>query len=365
LIVTNGSVASEVEHTYTRAWELAQHVGDTPQRFAVLWGLWMFYETRGALPKARQLGEELLAVAQQAQDPGLLLEAHRVLGDTCYFLGEFALARTHLAQAIALYAPHQSRAHAFLSGGDPGIYCRAFVALPLLMLGYPAQARASIRAALTLAQELAHPYSETIARYYAARLHQLCRDGHATQEQADAMIVLATVHGFPLWLAGGMILRGWALAEQGQGAAGIAQIHQGLAARRSTGEETPRPYYLALLAEAYGKVGQFDEGLHVLAEALTAVHTTGERFYEAELYRLQGAFLLAQEGTKPPATGKEHRGQAAAACFHYALTIARGQQAKWWELQAARCISRLSQQQGQPVEAQRLITDMDDWFPEG
>jgi predicted ATPase len=232
-----------------------------------------------------------------------------------------------------------------------------------MLLGYPEQARESIQAALTLAQELSHLYSMTIALYYAARLHQLRREGYATQEQAEAMMALATEHGFPLWLAGGMILRGWALAEQGQGEEGIVQIRQGLAARRATGEETPRPYYLALLAEAYGKTAQFEEGLHILAEALAAVYKTGERFYEAELYRLQGEFLLAQEGKKHK--GREQRCKAAEVCLHQALTIARNRQAKWLELRAARGISSLLQQQGKPVEAQRLLTEIYGWFTEG
>jgi predicted ATPase len=234
-----------------------------------------------------------------------------------------------------------------------------------MLLGYPDQARESIQAALALAQELSHLYSMTIARYYAARLYQLRREGRATQQQAEAMMALATEHGFPLWLAGGMILRGWALAEQGQGEEGIVQICQGLAARRATGEEMPRPYYLALLAEAYGKTGQFEEGLHVLAEALATVHKTGERFYEAELYRLQGEFLLAQEDKKYWAKGKEQRLKTAERHFHQALTIARNQQAKWLELRAARRLSSLLQQQGKLVEAQLRLTEIYSQFTEG
>ena len=95
-------------------------------------------------------------------------------------------------------------------------------------------------------------------------------------------------------MAWGTILRGWALAEQGQGEEGIAQIRQGLAACRATGAEVWRPHFLALLAEAYGKAGQTEEGLSVLAEALAVVDKTGERFYEAELYRLKGELTLQQ-----------------------------------------------------------------------
>ena len=106
-------------------------------------------------------------------------------------------------------------------------------------------------------------------------------------------MTLATEQGFPHWLACGTMLRGWALASRARREEGIAQIRQGLAALQATGTEMARPYYLALLAEAYGKAGQAEEGLAVLAEALAAVDNTGERWYEAELYRLKGELLLA------------------------------------------------------------------------
>jgi predicted ATPase len=130
------------------------------------------------------------------------------------------------------------------------------------------------------------------ALYFAAVLHQLRQEGQAAQERAEAAITLSAEQGFSYWLVLGPILRGWALAEQGQGEEGIAQMHQGLAAYRATGAETLRPYYLALLAEAYGIVGQVEEGLNTLAEALDLVNKTGERMYEAELYRLKGELTL-------------------------------------------------------------------------
>ena len=134
--------------------------------------------------------------------------------------------------------------------------------------------------------------------HFAALLHQFRREGQAAQERAEAVIALSTEQGFPFWLAWGTIVRGWALAEQGQGEEGIAQMRQGLAAWRATGAEMARPYCLALLAEAYGKVGQAEEGLTVLAEALAVVDKTGERFYEAELYRLKGELTLQVSSRK-------------------------------------------------------------------
>jgi TOMM system kinase/cyclase fusion protein len=356
LRATKGLAAPEVGQVYARARQLCQQVEETPQLFPVLRGLWEFYELQGELQTARELGEQLLSLAQRVQEVELLLAAHNVLGDTLIWLGEFAVARDHLEQGMALYNPQQHRSHAFLYGYDSGVHCLSFGAWALWYLGYPDQALRSIHDALTLAQELSHPFSHAFALAFAAWLHQLRREGQAAQERAAAAIALSTDQGFPFWEAWGTILRGWAQAEQGQSAEGIAQMRQGIAAWRATGAELQRPYYLALLAEAYGKAGHTEEGLRVLGEALTAVHKTGERQYEAELYRLTGELRLKQN--VPDA-------QEAESCLRQAVDVARQQQAKSLELRAAMSLSRLWQQQGQRDEAYDLLGPIYAWFTEG
>jgi TOMM system kinase/cyclase fusion protein len=356
LRATKGLGAAEVGQVYARARELCQQVKETPQLFQVLRGLWEFYELQGELRTARELGEQLLILAQRVQEEDLLLVAHSVLGDTLIWLGEFAGARAHLEQGIALYNPQQYRSHAFLYGYDSGVHCLSFGAWALWYLGYPDQALRRIHDALTLAQKLSHPFSLAFALAFAAWLHQLRREGQAAQEQAAATIALATDQGFPFWESWGTVLQGSVLAEQGQSVEGIAQMRQGIAAWRATGAELQLPYYLALLMEAYGKAGQAEEGLRVLAEALTAVHKTGERQHEAELYRLKGELLLKQDIPDE---------QEAESCLHQAVDIARQQQAKSLELRAAMSLSHLWQQQGKRTEAYDLLAPIYGWFTEG
>ncbi len=238
--------------------------------------------------------------------------------------------------------------------------CRTDVNLALWSLGYPDQALRRSHEALTLAQELSHPFSLAIALCFAAELHQYRREGRATQERAEAAITLCTEQGFALWLATGTILRGWALAEQRQGEEGIAQIRQGLVAYRAMGSELARPQFLALLAEAYGKASQPEEGLSVLAEALAVVNKTGERFCEAELYRLKGQLTLQSQ-----VESHKSKVEEAEACFHKAIDIARRQQAKSLELRAVVSLSRLWQQQGKQEEARKLLSEIYNWFTEG
>jgi class 3 adenylate cyclase/predicted ATPase len=293
LTATKGFGAPEVERIYTRARELCRQVGETPQLFPVLYGLWLFYAVRAELQAARELGEQLLSLAQSAQDPALLLEAHFALGDTLLWPGELSLARSHLEQGVTLYDPQQHHSLAILYGGNnPGVTCLCFLARVLWHLGYQDQALKSNDRALTLAANLSHPYSLAMALSWAAALHQLRRETQVTKERAEAAFALSSEHEFAFFAPHGMVLRGWALVEQGQGEAGVAQIRQGIAAYRATGAEIERPHWCALLAEACGKVGQAEEGLTVLAEVLAVVDENGDRYYEAEMYRLKGELVL-------------------------------------------------------------------------
>jgi predicted ATPase/class 3 adenylate cyclase len=357
LRVTKGGGAPEVERLYTRARELCEQVGELPQLFRVLWGLWLVYYQRGAYQMMRTLGEELLSLAQRLHDPDLLLEAHHALWATLFFGGELAAARPHLEQGLRLYEPQRHRAHAALySGHDPGVCCRAVAAPRLWLLGYPDQAVASSRAALALAQQLAHPLTLTIALYLAAILHHLCREALLTQARAEAGMTIAAEQGFPQQLANARTLQGWALAACGRGAEGLTQIQQGLAASQAIGASRDRPYHLALLAEVFGQGGQTTAGLEALAEALATLAKSGVRWWEAELHRLRGELLLQQAMAQP---------EEAEACFQQALDVARQQQAKSLELRAAMSLARLWQQQGKRAGARELLAPIYGWFTEG
>jgi class 3 adenylate cyclase/predicted ATPase len=361
LQATQGWAAPAVERAYTRARELCRQVGETPQLFPVLFGLWAFYVVRAAHKTARELGEQLLTLAQGVQDPALLLLAHSALGATLFHVGEFASAREHMEQSIALYDPQHHRPLALLyAGHDPGVVCLCWTAHALWFLGYPDHGLQRSDEGLTLAQELAHPFSLAFALNLAAMIHQLHRERQLTQERAEAAIILCTDQGFPFWLASGTLLRGWALAEQGQGEERIRQISQGLAACRATGAGVFGPYFLALQAEAHENTDQTAEGLTVLAEALATVGKTGERHYEAELYRLKGQLTLQSKLQGPRSKVEE-----AEECFRKAIEIARRQQAKSLELRAVMNLARLWQQQGKKDEARQVLAEIYSWFTEG
>jgi predicted ATPase len=183
----------------------------------------------------------------------------------------------------------------------------------------------------------------------------LHREWQTAQAHAETLLALATEHALARYVAYGIFYRGWPLAAQGQGAEGIAQMRQGLAALRATGTANSIPEVLARLAEAYGQVCQVDEGLRLLAEALAMMDTPRNR-HTAELHRLHGELLLRQ------AVPDEEQAEA---CFQQALDVSRRQQAKSWELRAAMSLSRLWQQQGKRAEASELLAPIYGWFTEG
>ena len=350
LMVTRGVAAPEVEQTYLRIQALAHHMEETPR------GLWLFYYMRGEIETAHEFGAQLMEFAQRRQDPTLLFEAHLVLGFTLFRLGEVLPARTHFEQGMVLYDPGQHHAQAFLYAADPGVMLLCYTARDLWLLGYPAQALERSQAALTLASELAHPFSLAYALTWTAFLQQLRRDQHAVQARAADVIRLSTKQGFPFLVEAGTFLQGWALTEQEQWDVGTAQMSHALAGPRAAGVDQGLPYWLALLAEAYSKSAQIEEGLALLSEALAVARKAGGRYWEAELYRLKGVLLLHQR--PPDATQAE-------ACLSQALAIARHQQVKAWELRAAMALSRLWQRQGKQDAARQLLAEIYDWFTEG
>jgi class 3 adenylate cyclase/predicted ATPase len=382
LFAIKGYSAPEVEETHTRARVLCQQLGETPQLVPVLFRLVVFYFNRGEIQTAYELAKQMMRLAQSAQDRYLLSLAHTALGWTLYFLGELTSARLHVEQAIALCDPQQPP-RLTVNTDDPRVGCLSYAAWVLWYLGYPDQALKRSHEAVALAEELSRPYSLAYALGFAAMLHLLRREGQLARERAEAVMTLSTEQGFPYWLAWGTRVQGWVLAEQGQVEEGIGQMQQGLAAFRAMGTEVGRAIYLADLATAYAKVRRVEEGLSVLAEALTAVNKTEERNYEADLYRLKGELLLAQEGHRLQAVGfrektkeaKEglrlqavdfrEKVEEAEACFHKAIEIARQQQAKSLELRVVMSLARLWQSHGRKEEAHRMLADIYSWFTEG
>src|SRR4029450_1641623 len=241
LIATKGYTAPDVEKVYARAHELCQQIGETPLLFPVLCGLYRFYWLRGESRTASELGEQLLRLAQSVQDSALLLLAHQMWGASLFFQGKFAQTQEHVEQGMALYNRHQHHSLAVHYVLDPGMLCLVYAAGALWCLGYPDQALKRVHEALTLARELSHPASLAYALNWAGIVHQIRREGPAAQKLAEEVIALSTEQGFPYYLADGINLQGWTLAERGQAEVEIAKMRKSQAAYQAIGVEMQRP----------------------------------------------------------------------------------------------------------------------------
>ena len=361
LLMTQGYTAPEVKHAFDRAHALCGQVDESPHLFPALCGLFRFELTGGELQSARAIAERLLRLAQAQPDRLLFPAAHAALGAILFHLGEPAAARTQVEQGLGTYDRHQQDALILQYGEDMGVLCLHFARFALQVLGYPDQALARGREALALAEALSHPFTLAHVLGTTAYFYQFRREARTAQARAEASIDLVAEHGFSsLWRAHGTLVRGWALAEQGQAEAGIAHIRHALEVRQTHGFCLMRPYHLGFLSEALGKAGRAPEGLAVLAEALATAQQTGERWYEAELYRRKGELLLQPSGSGVPSPEREAEADA---CFLRAIDIARNQEARLFELRAAMSLARLRQRRGK--EACPQLAEVYGWFTEG
>jgi predicted ATPase len=356
LIAVKGWGAREVQETYTRAYVLGQQLGETPQLLRALYGAIRLHSAQGQLRTAGEMSQQILHLIQHQPDLVLVLEGHIVIGFLAFQRGDFITARAHLEHSWRLLDTHQSSIPTFYWGFILRVTPGTILMRTLWKLGYADQAQKLSHELLVMIQRAEHNLSLVYTELYTAVLSQLRRDVAAMQAHAHAAMALATVDGSGLRVAQARLLEGWALAMQGDITAGVAHIRQGWTVCQDMGPQLLRPYYLSLLAEAYGQAGQPEAGLTALDEALTLVAMTEERWWEAEVWRLKGELLLRLP--LPDSSQAE-------ACFQQALDVARSQQAKALELRATLSLSRLWQRQDKRDQARQVLTEIYDWFTEG
>jgi predicted ATPase len=354
LIAAKGHAAPETGRAYARARELCQPVGDLGRLFPLLFGQWVFHLARAEHAAAREIAEEALCSAERDGDAAGLVIGHRAVGIGALWRGELVEARGHLERELALYDPERHRSLASVYAYDPRLAGFAGLALALFQLGYPDEALARCCEAVDDAEQLSHPFGLAYVLHHACLLDQLRRNLPQLRQHNAELTALAAEHGFALWRAAAVVLDGWALAEGGRAAEGVARIEDGLQAWRATGAGLFVPYFLALLGTTHGAEGEGAEGERLLTEALDTGCASGERWFEAEVHRLKGKLSLA---------GGDRA--AAEACFLSAIAFAREQAAKLWELRAATSLARLWRGQGRRAEACDLLAPIHAWFTEG
>jgi class 3 adenylate cyclase/predicted ATPase len=355
LVAARGYADAAVGHAYARAWELCQQLKNNVHLPLVLRGRQVFHLLRGELDKAKEFAKQLLEFAKRQQDPALMVGSYHALGQTLFFHGELIAARRTVEQGITLFDPERHRLSNW-SGGQPGEQCYLYGAFTLWMLGYPDQALRQSEEALTMAKELANPANLINTLAFVATAHVLRRQPAAARQLAKVTMEMSAEQRNLHYLGHGTVLHGWAQVAQGKIEDGIAEIDRGMATYRATGARTWVPYFLGLQAETYARARRIDDGIASVAEALALADKTEQHSWRAELKRIKGELLLA-------APSNNHT--QVQSCFSQALEIARGQQAKSWELRTAVSLGRLWQQDGKRDEVCELLAPVYGWFIEG
>jgi predicted ATPase/class 3 adenylate cyclase len=356
LIAAKGFAAPETSRAYARTHELCMVAGDTTRIFPALFGRFVVHFHRAELAAAHEVARELLRLAEEQGDVAAQVVGHRIVGAALFQLGRLAESREHLEQGLRLYEPARDRTSGLVYATDSRVVCLHWLSHALLTLGYPEQAEARAVEALAHARELARPNTLADALCCACTLYARLRRRQEAQAHAEEVVALTTKQGFPLWLARGRSVRGWALVDGGHVEEGIAELRQGLADYAAAGADLWSTDFLALLAEVHWRAGQATTGLALLADALARAEVAGGRWLQAELHHLKGELLLALPDPDPA---------EAEVCFRRAEAIARGQDARMLELRAATSLGRLWRDQGRQAEACDLLAPIYGWFIEG
>jgi len=354
LIAVKGHAAPETGYAYARARELWEQLGSPEDFLQIPFEQSLHHVVHGELDLAQRLDADLLRLSRQRNTAAGLILGHFSSGRTLMFTGMFTSSRSHLEAGLALYDPVSHRSLVHHAAHRPDVHAKAELGIVLFCLGYPEQALVRSNEAIAEARKLAHPPTLAVSLALGTELLSLVGDIGAMDQRAGQLAAVAAEQDFPRWGAMGAICRGWVKVKSGDVAEGISLLRSGCAAYRATGAELWMPHYIALLAMACEVVGQIEEAVTLLDEALQIVERTGERWFAAELNRHKGQLLLRQ-------------GQAEAAeqLYRKALSIAREQAAKLWELRAAASLTRLRRDQRRRVEARDLLAPVYGWFTEG
>lgn len=354
LMATRGYGDMAVGATWNRARELCRELGDPPQVGPVLFGLWSFYTTRAEHRTAEEIARNLDEVAESTRDADLQVEAPLALGWSCFLKGEFAEARMHLERVLERYDPLRHSVHAVVYGTEPRVSALACLAETLWVLGHVDQAVRRSEESVALGFQAGHQHSTAHALSIAGYLHAYRDLPDAILECEEAAMRICQEHGLSFFNTMATILRDWALlAKQPPDLAqAVAELEQDVAVYERSGAGLSRPLWRHFLAVGCSYLGQIDAALEHVATGLAIVEASGERFWEAELYRLRGDLLLMQ-GASPEAS------------YDKALDIARGQGALSLELRATMRLARAWQQQGRSSEAYTRLEAVVRRFPEG
>ena len=363
LMHTKGYAAPEARAAEERARlliEQAEALGEPPEDplllFSVLYGIWAAKYVAFNGDAMRELSAKFLALANREETTAPAMVGHRVMGFSQMLTGDFAEGRAHFDQSIALYDPAEHRPLATRFGVDVRVSVLSYRSIALWLLGCPEAALLDAQNAVKDARAIDQAAALMFSLLHASLTHILRGNHVSANAYANELVALADDKGALFWKALGILAQGCVSSLSGKASEAVRSFRSGITALRSTGATLWAPLHLSHLTRAYAELGQFDDAWHCIAEAIMAIETTKEKWWEVEVYRVAGELALQS----PPSDATK-----AQAYFESALAVARKQQAKSWELRAAMSMARLWRDQGKRDKARDLLAPVYGWFTEG
>jgi class 3 adenylate cyclase/tetratricopeptide (TPR) repeat protein len=355
MAATEGDATPETLRVFSHARRLLGAGGTLTEQMTVIWGTYLAHSMRAEHLSALEVARECLALAEHHEHPGLSALANRFIGQTLDFMGAFVEARLHLERTLTLCADYPETIAVYrMFGTDDQVMALSFLASTLLPLGYPKQAAAATARAVSRARTIGRAFTTNLALSHVAFLGTLGCDPQRAAAHADEAIAHSVEHGLVGPEQRARFFKGALLAQNGDPQRGIEVMRGAIAAAERSGARNRRTLYLGHVASALASLGQRELGLVTLDEAIQTAELTNERFFQAELYHLRGKMLLT--------SGRRDEGEAE---LRQALTVARQQQARWWELRAATSLAKLWQGEGKYHDAYSLLQPIYAWFVEG
>jgi predicted ATPase len=340
--------------------ERAEALGEPPEDPLLLFSVLHSFFTASFVAfngdALRDLAGQYLALAEKQKATFLLVTGHALMGVSLYHTGDIAGGRAHLDQAMALYEPAVHGPLATRFSHDPGFAALCQRVRALWLLGYPDAALRDAEHALTIGRGTDHAGTLMTALFHSAVLHLLVGNYTASAAQAQELAALAEKKGALSWKVAGTSWQGVVYALTGKASSAVQILTSGITELRSMGTTISIPQRLSDLARAHAELGQYDAAWRCINEAMTLTETSNERWFEADLHRIAGDLTLMSP--EPDAAKAE-------AYFERALSVARQQQAKSWELRGAMSMARLWRDQGKHDEARDLLAPIYGWFTEG
>jgi class 3 adenylate cyclase/predicted ATPase len=355
-MATKGYASVEAESAFRRAQELCEQVGDNDELMRISIGLRTLNQVQGKPKVAIEHASRCLEIAKQTRNRIYLAQANAGLAHTLCSMGCFALASNYLGEGFAADDPADNFTHQAISGWTPKIMCLSIKGWNDWFLGYPNSSLSAVLEAVALAEHIGFPQNTEQALSSAAHVHLLRREPDAALGYLNSAFSIARAQGFRMRIAVLQILRGWALSIRGEHREALRDLSEGLHDYQATGARAWQSNFLVVLANGYERAGMISEALSALAEASEVIDRQDERWWAAEVRRLEGDLLRMERGTPE---NKIER------CYRSARETARDQQAKSWELRASISLARLWRDQGRRSEARDLLSPIYGRFTEG